>query len=451
MRTFTLGLLMGSLFSIGASAAALEPGTALLDAAARRQLVAIAPDASGEIAAFPLGTGVSGPIRFRRVEIYAPDARIYRVDADGVHEVPRSERIHLIGVSADGATRVGLSFDPDASAAPVGSGQGPAGAFVLTAQRQGADWLLTAMVPEAALPEGVTPQFTPNTDTAVAPDYVAPVLDLSGAIAVPAGAGYASMAVVAVDTDTELLTKRFSNNTAQATAWIADLFAQMNLTYQRDLNVVLRQGTTFLRTTSDPYNNTDSPASQAQLNEFGAYWQANYSGGANAVARQFAMLLSGKSPSGNSASGIAWLNAYCRSTSSGGSYSVSQVFTNPGIGIALSAFIVGHELGHNFGARHTHCASAANGSGPTGSGTIDQCFNGEGGCYSGTPACPATGPGAPRGSLMSYCHIGAPNGANCGQNVLQFHPTHVTQLRGLVAANTPSCLRSELIFANGFQ
>lgn len=449
MRTFILGLLLCGLLAGGASAASVEPGTAVLDAATRQQLARTAPGASQPVAAFPLGAGVSGPIAFRRIEIYAPDARIYRVDADGVHEIPRSARIHLIGISADGATRVGLSFDPAAADAPVGSGSGPAGPFVLNARRQGADWVLTAVTPEAALPEGVTPQFTPNADTAMAPDYVAPVLDLAGTT--PAGAGYASMAVIAVDTDTELMSERFSNNTAQATAWIADLFAQMNITYQRDLNVTLKQGTTFLRTTTDPYANTDSPASQAQLTEFGNYWQANYSSGANAVPRQFAMLLSGKSPSGNSASGIAWLNAYCRTASSGGSYSVSQVFTNPGIGIPSSAFIVGHELGHNFGARHTHCASAANGSGPTGSGTIDQCFRGESGCYSGTPVCPSSGPGAPRGSLMSYCHIGAPNGANCGQNELQFHPTHVNQLRGLVAANTPSCLRSELIFANGFQ
>ena len=45
--------------------------------------------------------------------------------------------------------------------------------------------------------------------------------------------------------------------------------------------------------------------------------------------RSFAMLLSGKSSSGNSASGIAWIDAYCETQSQGGSYSVNQVFTNP--------------------------------------------------------------------------------------------------------------------------
>ena len=74
------------------------------------------------------------------------------------------------------------------------------------------------------------------------------------------------------------------------------------------------------------------------------------------------MLLSGNSSSGNSASGIAWVNAYCRTNSSGGSYSTNQIFTNPAIGVASSAFIVGHELGHNFGASHTHCTNASSGS-----------------------------------------------------------------------------------------
>ncbi|MEO8010320.1 MAG: M12 family metallo-peptidase, partial [Dokdonella sp.] len=123
----------------------------------------------------------------------------------------------------------------------------------------------------------------------------------------------------------------------------------------------------------------------------------------------------------------------------------------PDIGAASNAFLVGHELGHNFGARHTHCANAANGNGDTGVGTIDQCFNGDSGCYTGTPSCPTSGPGAPKGTLMSYCHRGGANGANCMSNVLQFHPTHVSQLRANIAATPLTCLRLDGIFATGFQ
>ena len=52
---------------------------------------------------------------------------------------------------------------------------------------------------------------------------------------------------------------------------------------------------------------------------------------------------------------------------------------------------------------------------------------------------------------MSYCHT-----RGCGpdgQNVLQFHPTHVAALSVLVAQNTPSCLApgGDLIFEDGFE
>ena len=259
-------------------------------------------------------------------------------------------------------------------------------------------------------------------------------------------------ALVAVDTDTTFMTRRFSGDPVQATAWIADLFAQMNLMYQRDLDVNLLQGMTFLRTSSDPFANADTSATSAMLNEFGTYWQNNYSSGGSAVTRAFAMLLSGNSSTSNSASGIAWVNSYCQTASSGGSYSVNQIFWGSGVGVASSAFIVGHELGHNFGARHTHCSDANTGA-LASTNTIDQCFRAESGCYSGAVSCPVSGPGAPKGSVMSYCHTNAPNGANCGQNVQQFHPTHITQLRNRVAANTPGCLTLivDLIFANGFQ
>jgi hypothetical protein len=242
------------------------------------------------------------------------------------------------------------------------------------------------------------------------------------------------------------MSERFGNDTGDAADWIADLFGVMNAMYQDDLGVLLQQGTVYLRTAPDPYTLNGSPASNAQLSEFGNYWQANYGG----VSRDFAMLLSGKSANENSSSGIAWLNAYCETQSQGGSYSVNQIFNNPQIDVAFSARIVGHELGHNFGAYHTHCTNAANGGAPTGTNTIDRCYSAEPGCYTGPVSCPASGPGNPLGTVMSYCNTS--NGANCGQNVLAFHPTHIGVLSALIAQNTPSCLSPsvDLIFANGF-
>lgn len=50
---------------------------------------------------------------------------------------------------------------------------------------------------------------------------------------------------------------------------------------------------------------------------------------------------------------------------------------------------------------------------------------------------------------MSYCNMGV-----CGavQNLLQFHPTQINDvLLPEIAANTPSCLKLDDIFKNGFE
>jgi hypothetical protein len=421
--------------------------SAVLDRAKLDQLNHLRVGASMVIDRFPDGYGGQSSVRFERFDVYAPGARVIVVDATGEHEVPRSARVELIGRSASGDVRVSLGFDPGVQKLS-GVGTTAAGTYVVSAERTKSGLRFRAVPVESTYPAGVVPEVIGNDDALSSgrPQPSALAIALAAAQAPTVNHN----AVVAVDTDNELMSQRFSNNTSQAASWIADLFTTMNVMYQRDLNVTLLQGTTTLRTTTDPYNQNDTPADQADLEEFGTYWQTHYS----AVPRSFAMLLSGKSSNGNFASGIAWIDAYCQTQSLGGSYSVNQVFTNPGIDVSLSARIVGHELGHNFGAWHTHCTNITNGSAPTGTNTIDQCYNGEagGGCYSGAVSCPTSGPGHPLGTIMSYCNTGAPQGANCGQNVLQFHPTQVSTLGALIAQNTPSCLNTSVdeIFRDGF-
>jgi hypothetical protein len=436
MRTTFLSALLLAIASTTAVAA-----SPVLDRAQLDQLNNLRVGASAVIDRFPDGAGGQSSLRFERFDVYAPGARVVVVDASGEHELPRSPRIELIGADAAGNVRASLSFDPGVENLS-GVGTTSAGTFVVSGVRSVDGMTLHAVPVESTYPSGVVPQIIGSDDALPSgrPQPSALEMALAGQ---PSGS--LRNAIVAVDTDNEFMSERFSNNTTSATAWIADLFATMNVMYQRDLDVNLQQGTTTLRTTADPYSANDTPADGTDLDEFGTYWQNHYA----AVPRSFAMLLSGKSSSGNSASGIAWINAYCETQSQGGSYSVTQVFTNPQVDVSLSALVVGHELGHNFGAYHTHCTNVTTGFAPTPTNTIDKCWN-ESGCYNGPQSCPTSGPGAPAGTIMSYC-----NQHQCGptgQNVAVFHPTQITVLNAYIALNTPTCLSTtnDIIFRNGF-
>lgn len=434
-------LLAFALASVALTASAAD--TLTLEAAPAARLSTLPAGSELVLEGVPDGHGGRADLRFERIEVYAAGARVIRIDAAGEHELPRSRRVHWIGRDGAGTVRGSLSFDPGLDRV-AGSGYSPAGAFAWSGQRDGDRLRLQARPLASVLPAGVVPQVVPGEDGLDSGRPFPDALSLALAGQVPAGSPRA--AVVAIDTDNEFLSRRFGNDASAASDWIGDLFATMNAMYVSDLNLSLQQGTTYLRTAPDPYTVTTTPAGSSNLNEFGSYWQANYSG----VARSFAALLSGKSSSGNSASGIAWINSYCQTQSQGGSYSVNQIFTNAQVPVVYSARIVAHELGHNFGAFHTHCTNTTSGAAPTASNTIDRCYSGESGCYSGATSCPATGPGAPAGTVMSYCSlIGCGNG---GQNVLQFHPTQIATLSALIAQHTPSCIAASAdeIFSNGF-
>src|SRR5262249_33074325 len=126
-------------------------------------------------------------------------------------------------------------------------------------------------------------------------------------------------ATVAVDTDNPFMLKLFSNNTSSATSWIASMFNTMNLMYERDLLVRLLIGSTFYQTlATDPYTSmtlagSSDTAMNDNLNIFSNYWMNQHPAGS--PSRTFAIMLSGLLPSTStscSASGIAWINAYCK-------------------------------------------------------------------------------------------------------------------------------------------
>lgn len=231
--------------------------------------------------------------------------------------------------------------------------------------------------------------------------------------------------ILAIDTDTEYLAS-FGNNTTTTTNYIATLVANINVMYERDLNLRLVVGTTFLRTGTDPWTVTGSGASGSQLNEFTSYWNTNYPKAT--YPRSFAVLFSGKSTSG--LSGIAWVaGSVC---GSGNDYSFNQISAN-GSWLWGDTLIVGHEVGHNMGSPHTHCYANP---------APDRCYAGES-CYSGATSCPApqtiNGVANVTGTIMSYCHLSGISG--CGTSLV-FHPLTVSRYVGpaLDAGASSACI-----------
>ncbi len=400
-------------------------------------LAASEPGRKLRFAAFPVAPGVRQPLDLERYDVYAPGARIVVVESGVEREVPHSTRLHFLGsVPGDPITRVGLSLDPRTGHLR-GVVDSPLGELRLHEPAAGgvehrietSESLLhkAGAAPATSCANEVEPSLDHGTGEAQrAPAPGLRTLKL---------AGPTYSAVVAVDTDSELMDEKYGNDPTAATDSIADLFTEMNVVYERDASLRLLQGDTFLRPgsapyTSDPWNVEGSGASSAQLREFGDYWAVNRWD----VDRVFAMLLSGKSSSSYSASGIAWVNGYC---SAYYGYSVTQIFT----AAYSSARIVSHELGHNLGSRHTHCYETP----------VDQCYNAQSGCYSGPVSCPSGG----RGTIMSYCHFGAPNGAACGTNDFEFDPAVADLFSSYLAANTPGCVEPisapASLFADGFE
>ncbi len=369
-------------------------------------LAALAPEEAVVIREWPVAPGVTRPMRFTRREIYSPDAEIVVVDGDGEHVLPRPKLFALSGVATDGSDdRAALVFDPDAGSLRGASASG--GEEFDWSAAGGAGPATVLISPTEAVRLGLPgpPIWTCAQETL--PPLVPDNAPRIGAVRATrlASPGYM---IVAVDTDVELMQQKFAYSTnpsaaiSAAVAYLANVFSRMNLFYNRDLNLQLAQGRTFLRVAEpDPYGqmpDSNGNATLAQLQEFASYWKANYA----SVNRSVAAMFSGKSISSSMAAGISWVGSLCSTTYG---YSFTNVFKasyNAG-----DASVVGHEIGHSCGAVHTHCPVTIAG---TYYPEVDHCNNREGGsCWSGATSCPTPGIVNTRsnitaqGTLMSYC------------------------------------------------
>ena len=387
-------------------------------------LLALAPGESTRLAAWPLAPGRRGDVVLTRRDVYAPGAEIDVVDGQASRKAPRSTTAFFFGASAeDEATRVLISIDSETKLVHSFARTSDGWAELRSLDEGRSDEYLVAPAEGFLEPSLEAPEFTCEPEPSDPPDTTSVLPPALGAEATAA----LRQMTLAVDTDNELMSLKFGNDVTAATNYVATLVALISVIYERDLGIRLLLGTTILRpsTTADPYAQSGTGnADSAKLAEFRDHWVANHAG----VSRGAAMLLSGKQASANSASGIGYVNALC---SGNRGYTFTQVFKYAGSTASSDTRIVAHEVGHNFGSRHTHCYLD-----PT---PIDTCYAAESGCYSGATSCPApqtmSGVANVRGTLMSYCHtLGGCSAASV------FHPRTVDLLDPIVASKVGVCV-----------
>jgi uncharacterized repeat protein (TIGR01451 family) len=430
----------GATLSFEATGAAGPTETVILSRALADGLRDTAVEETVRVADWPVSPGARRLVELVRRDVYSADARVVAIGRDGEVEVPRSRLVFLWGHAPDDAAqRVLVWVDPDTGLLG-GMEMTPEGFFEITPADGASAYRIapTRVPPDAATNAADAGGFSCGGGL-VPPGEELPPSVAGGAQ--PAVLGALHTATVAVDTDNELLGLKFADNTTNATNYVAQLVAGMTLMYERDLFVRLLQGHTILRLTSaaDPWSVPSCPAwpatclnpgnsSGAQLNEVSSYWSAHY----GAVPRALTMMLSGKQTNSSFFSGIAWINGLC---SGAVGYSFSQVIKVAAV--ATDVKFVGHELGHNFGSRHTHCY-------PTATTPIDTCYNQEAGCYAGPVVCPTAFTitplnGAPvanvTGTVMSYCHL-----SPCSSSSAIFHPQTVAVLAPIVDSKVGVCV-----------
>ena len=244
-------------------------------------------------------------------------------------------------------------------------------------------------------------------------------LSLSFEVLANLAAGQFYGATIAIDTDYELVQSLGSVGDVQA--YMASLFAYLNVTYESEVSTRLLIGDQIIpqSASDDPY--TAWGGCSARLDEVSSRYSGNTS-----ISRA---LLAHFSPSGGDC-GVAY-----SPRANAGDNDFSGVLCNASYGLSVNsiralapgadtpisnswdAIVAAHEIGHNFSSPHSHCYGNLNGGSLSQNvNPVDACYINESDgagylCAKGTASLPGSNAltggtsGAGNGSIMSYCHL----------------------------------------------
>lgn len=339
----------------------------------------------------PLAPGLTVDLDLREIDLFEPGVRPVIATVDGDVVVTTTARLYRGTVVGHPQSSVSLSVSENIVMGHVTTIDRSYEISVDAAAPARNDGIVAAIsYPSDALPSnmiacGVDDQFHAPIG---GEDFSFDHIDRKGSQIESAAGEIEFAAVGAWEADAEYIALFASRQ--EAIDYMVQLIADVSAVYERDLKTQLTIGHMKLwdrNVPGTPYKETT--IMQRALQEQSVYWRDIRQ---DSISRVFAAAFSGK-PWVNPI-GIAWLDALCQDRMG----AFSAITRN---NTARDRKVVAHELGHNFGSRHTHHC----GWGGQYGGAIHKCAPSEGGsCFEGSQQMV--------GTIMSYC----------SQTELKFHP-----------------------------
>ncbi|MCX6153466.1 MAG: M12 family metallo-peptidase [Candidatus Kapabacteria bacterium] len=223
--------------------------------------------------------------------------------------------------------------------------------------------------------------------------------------------------------------KIMGSNLPKASAYIASVMAHVSHLYEIAINVRIILGAVQINTslTSDPYEGKYNNL-QERLSAMPSIWSNKIPSGSTLVCL-FSSLTA--QPAGDVVAGISFggypgTGSICSKQRGYSVFGITGDSKYPNYNYTWDVSVSAHEIGHNFGAPHTHNCDYYQ-------PAIDTCVTRSGSMPVGD-ACTVGAPKPIKGTIMSYCHV-----TNSTRSVeLYFHPRQIPDMR--IAAAKASCM-----------